>query len=291
MPDYKQIAGQYIRDSFLPVDRISILLLHRDADGEVDAREQRIMSAAAAGSDNFLRYLAHMNATNYDVYVGANPLKPGADGRTKADVLEVRRVFLDVDKDATAVLAKIQEHPAMEPPAYKIESSPGKYQVIWNVKDFNPAQAETLLRNMTREFGADIARVDVSSVLRLPGFRNCKYRTPHYVTVERLNESILAPERFPSEFFDVDRPQIPLERAYAPGSSGNGNSGVDQSREDARFALRNLRRGMPDDEVARRIDEYRLVVGGKRKGPNYGRDTVAFARRVMSQDHKPERVM
>jgi hypothetical protein len=55
-----------------------------------------------------------------------------------------------------------------------IESSPGKYQVLWRVEGFPQDQAEVVTRGLAHHFGADQSVWDAARVLRLPGFRNCK---------------------------------------------------------------------------------------------------------------------
>jgi hypothetical protein len=117
------------------------------------------------------------------------------------------------------------------------------------VEGFDKEQAEATLRNLAAAHGADPAVTDCSRVLRVPGFRNCKYaEQQHYVRDVQNTpaERTYRPEDFPKY------PEI--ERA-APTSAGrsrfSGNGQVSQSERDWAYALRQLAKGT-DPQVIRR---------------------------------------
>lgn len=163
MPD-SLTASEYILDNFKPSDRIAILLRNR-ATGEVI---QRIALAEKIASRDFQEWLTDRNQAGFDIYVGMNPLKDGAYGRTKRDIHEIRHVYLDVDYRGPEAVKAIQNSDEVPKPNFVLDTSPGKHQVVWKVEGVTPQEAEDLQQRMAHEFGADIAATDVSRVLRLP---------------------------------------------------------------------------------------------------------------------------
>jgi len=59
-------------------------------------------------------------------------------------------------------------------PNFVLDTSPGKYQVVWKVGGLNQDEAESLLRGLANQFGGDPAATDATRVLRLRGFVNRK---------------------------------------------------------------------------------------------------------------------
>jgi len=162
-------ARDYIRANFRPEDRLAIVLIQKSS-GTVT---QRISTAERIASDHVQAWLRQVNSEKKtDVYVSMNALHPDSHGRTKADVAEIRHVYLDIDKNGADIIQDLQGHTDVPLPNHIIESSPGKYQAIWRVEHFEKDQAEALMRGMVREFGADPAATDCSRVMRVPGFDN-----------------------------------------------------------------------------------------------------------------------
>ena len=63
---------------------VAVLAVER-AGGE--GVHQRITPAEVAGGERFQRWLRHLNARHYDIFIGMNPMTAGTRGREKADVL------------------------------------------------------------------------------------------------------------------------------------------------------------------------------------------------------------
>ena len=169
MPDVKpnpKLASEYIRSGFRPRDRHALFLLHRRSGGVI----QRVVSAEDIAGDETLRWLARKNREGFEVYVGMNALKPQAQGRTKADIADIRHLYLDLDRDAEATLSSLQARDDTPEPNRVLDTSPGKLQVVWRVERFTLDEAESLQRRLAGEFGADPAATDAARVLRLPGF-------------------------------------------------------------------------------------------------------------------------
>jgi hypothetical protein len=145
---------------------------------------QRIVTLEHALAPRHLGWLAHENATGSNVYFTANPLISGSRKRTKECVAEVRHLYLDLDTDGETKLAALRSSNAVPLPTAIVSTSPGKYQVLWRVKNIPLEEQETLLKLLAITFGGDLACTDCNRVLRLPGFLNRKYAPAPLVTVE-----------------------------------------------------------------------------------------------------------
>src|SRR5579859_8155953 len=176
---------QYIHELFKPDETVAICLRKQG-----EPIQQRILTAAAACCSHYQRFLRAMNAQGADVWISMNPLQPGAKQRTKKHIAEVRRIFLDLDHDADNTLKLILNDSTLPKPNYILNTSPGKYQLIWNVQGFPPYVAEKYMQGLARFYHADVAVVDISRVLRLPGLHNKKYAKTFRVTAERLSTRI-----------------------------------------------------------------------------------------------------
>jgi len=245
-----KLASEYIRSGFRPHDRHALFLLHRRSGGVV----QRVVAAEDIASDETLQWLARKNSQGFEVYVGMNALRPNAQGRTKADIADIRHLYLDLDRDAEASLSSLQARDDTPEPNRVLDTSPGKLQVVWKVESFTLDEAESLQRRLAGEFGADPAATDAARVLRLPGFLNHKYEPPHAVGVRALSERTHGPTNFRSF---RDRPQLePVQppprdpRRISPGH-------VSQSERDWAYAKRELWRGKDPSAIANAIAEFR----------------------------------
>ena len=75
--------------------------------------------------------------------------------RTKEDIETIRHLYMDIDHDGLAALAKIQQSNLVPARNYTINTSPDKFQVVWRVENISQEQAESLQRAMVRKFGGD----------------------------------------------------------------------------------------------------------------------------------------
>ncbi len=158
-------------------------------------------------------------------------------------------------------------------PNYILNSSPEKYQIVWNVEGLNLKEAESLLRGMAREFGGDPAATDVTRVLRVPGFANKKYETDFHVQARRESTAVYHIGDFklrldPHSFAHYNHEN----RAKRKSSL---RSHLSQSEHDWAFAKRALARGDDPAEIARQIAQYRAT--DKSNPENYARHTVMKA--------------
>jgi len=191
-PIQLDLAHEFLARCFTPGETLAVLLK-----GEFPARtQQRIVRFECAIASRYLRWLAYENARGANVYVAANPLRFGSRKRTKECVDEVRHLYIDIDSDGDGRLAAVRGSDAVPTPSTILCTSPGKYQVLWEVDDFRFAQQEQLLKLLAIAFGGDPACTDCNRVLRLPGFLNHKYDPSHLVTAEYLSSSVSKPDDF-----------------------------------------------------------------------------------------------
>jgi hypothetical protein len=149
-----------------------------------------------ATASRYLAWLRYENHNGANVYVAANPLRSGSRKRTKDCIVEVRHLYLDIDADGDNRIAALLESDAVPVPTAILSTSSGKYQVLWKVEGFDFDQQESTLKLLAIAFGGDSACTDRNRVLRVPGFRNCKYDPAHLVTVEYPSESTYRPADF-----------------------------------------------------------------------------------------------
>ena len=272
MPDF-DLPGRYLRENFERLDRLAVVLIHRGRDGKPDHVQQKLAIAEHIASPRFQKQLRAANAHGNDVYISMNAIAPEAHGRTKADVETIRHIYLDVDIGGGDAVNRILSTPGMPNPHHILNTSPGKYQIIWQVEGFDKDQAEELLRGLAAAHQADPAVTDCSRVLRLPGFRNCKYGEPHYVrdVQETPAERVWRPEDFPAY---RTAPQNIEGPARKPHYGGDGQ--LSQSERDWSYAMRALERGDDPAVIERAIADFRR--SDKPKPDDYARRTVMNAR-------------
>jgi hypothetical protein len=246
-------GSQYVLALHESADNVAVLMRHRARNQTL----QRIVSAETIASPEFQRWLAEQNRAGSDIFIGMNPLKDGASGRTKDNIKEVRHVYLDLDEDAKMALANIRDSLDAPPPNFVLDTSPGKHQVVWKIEGVDLEQAECLLRSLATEFGGDPAATDATRVFRMPGFINRKYpNEPEFLVQVRYESNRIhhlrdftiregAPDAAHHRD-DSHGPQRTMPRGHRS-----------QSEADWAYAKRALARGDDPEEIIRRIADYR----------------------------------
>lgn len=103
-----------------------------------------------------------------DVYCTVNGMD--GKGRTMDNVVRLRAIYADYDKGVPPSWAI--------PPSIVVESSPGKAQTYWLLTgEVDTKTWRGVQRAVVQATGADPAAIDVSRILRVPGFINHKYET------------------------------------------------------------------------------------------------------------------
>jgi len=243
-------APEYVLALHEPQDQIAVLLRNRSRSQTL----QRITSAETIASPDFQRWLRRENRGSSDIFVGMNPLKQGTTNRSKENIREIRHVYLDLDEDAPASLARVRESSDVPPPNFVLDTSREKHQVVWKIEGADLEQAETLLRALASEFGGDTAATDATRVLRVPGFSNRKYVEEFSVQAHHESDRIHSPRDF-----DVREDSASFTRDYEgarpPRQFSAGHKS--QSEADWAYARRALARGDDPQEIIRRIADYR----------------------------------
>ena len=187
-----ETAHEFLTRCFHPGETVAILLRKE----KPASTTQRIVRLEQVISPRYLAWLRYENHNGANVYVAANPLRPGSRNRTKDCIAEVRHLYLDIDVDGENRIAALRESENVPVPTVILSTSPDKYQVLWRVEGFDFDQQEGTLKLLAIAFGGDSACTDRNRVLRVPGFRNCKYDSAHLVTVEYPCDAIYHPDDF-----------------------------------------------------------------------------------------------
>jgi len=187
-----QIAHRFLACCFRPEETIALLLRKENP----TSTKQRVVRLERALEPRYQAWLTYENCMGANVYVSANPLRPGSRKRTKESIASVRHLYLDIDTDGDTRLAALRTSGAVPPPTAILSTSPGKYQVLWRVEGFDFDRQEQTLKLLAIAFGGDPACTDCNRVLRIPGFLNRKYDPACRVTVEYPDDSV----RIPSDF-------------------------------------------------------------------------------------------
>jgi hypothetical protein len=219
-----QIAANFLRGCFAPEETIAILLRRQDA----AAPMQRVVRLETVLETRYMAWLSYENQHGRNnIYVAANPLRPGSRKRTKECIASVRHLYLDIDEEGDARLATLRASQLVPPPTSILSTSPGKYQALWRVEGFDFALQEQTLKLLAIAFGGDPACTDCNRVLRVPGFLNRKYDPAYRVTVEYPDDSIWAPDDFRLDASAVDAMLFGNAIAYRKPPSKHSNSESD----------------------------------------------------------------
>jgi hypothetical protein len=225
MLDSKDMLG-YMRLLFEPGDWVNIQLIHQtetyvDKSGSERAKTQdNYTTLEDALLPSTVKSAAQMQDEGWNVYIAMNAFTPGLNRRREKDIKDVRTAYIEFDENGAEGLSKIENDidaeiiPAFD---FVLESSPGKFYVIWRVKDFTVQQQKDLNKALQMRYGSDPQSVDAARVLRLPGTRNLKPKYNPTPVVEIFNESVPHYERYTPADFKVDvMVKQPVNRAAAP---------------------------------------------------------------------------
>ena len=276
-----KIALEFLTRCFHPEETIALLLRRENP----PSTAQRIVRFEQAIAPRYLAWLAYQNHTEANVYVAANPLRPGSQRRTKESIAEVRHLYLDIDDDGDNRMAGLRSSEDVPVPTIVLSTSPGKYQVLWRVEDFDFDQQEATLKLLAITFGGDSACTDRNRVLRVPGFRNCKYDPAHLVAAEYPSDSTYRPDDFRLDdsalIFTVQ------PRVFTGTRAGYKNT---HSEQDWAWAVRQLSLGK---DAAKLTKELAAKRSDKPNPLYYAQRTIdiACARRSLLEGTSIERVI
>jgi hypothetical protein len=187
-----QVAADFLTRCFAPCETIALLLRREEA----PRPQQRIVTLEQVLAPRYVTWLTFENDNGANIYVSANPLRPGSRKRTKDCIASVRHIYIDIDDDGDARLATLRASDLVPAPTAILSTSPGKYQALWRIAGFDFERQEQTLKLLALAFGGDPACTDCNRVLRVPGFYNRKYLPAHRVEVEYPAAAIYGPADF-----------------------------------------------------------------------------------------------
>jgi hypothetical protein len=187
-----RIAANFLTRSFSSSETIALLLRREDA----PRPQQRVVTLEQVLAPRYMAWLTFENDNGANIYVSANPLRPGSRKRTKECIASVRHLYIDIDEDGDARLAALLASDAVPAPTAIISTSTCKYQALWRVAGFDFESQEQTLKLIAHAFGGDPACTDRNRVLRIPGFYNRKYSPAHRVAVEYPIDATYGPTDF-----------------------------------------------------------------------------------------------
>jgi hypothetical protein len=243
------MASEYVLALFAPTDNVAILVRHRHLGHTL----QRITKAELIAAPEFQSVLLERNRAGADIFIGMNPIRDGAYNRTKQSLKEIRHVYLDIDREGDQAIEVIRTSLDIPTPNFVLNTSPGKYQVVWRIEGANLQTAEALLQSMANHFGGDLAATDATRVLRLPGFANRKLAVEFVVQVVQATDQIYSINDFHISQDSPEAPRNVSDSARSHPAPGHRS----QSERDWSYAKRALARGDDPQEVIRRIADYR----------------------------------
>lgn len=147
-----------------------------------------------------------------DIWFTVN--RTNGTGRTAEDITHLRAFFVDCDDGSP------DSWPL--PPSAIVESSPGKTQAYWILRDELPVTPELAAHWAEVEHalvvrcGGDLAAKDLSRVLRFPGFMNWKYPEHPTVTVTDVSEARYTIEEIEAAVGRLAVPTLQAVRNDAP---------------------------------------------------------------------------
>jgi len=134
-----------------------------------------------------------VSVTGAKRYVASNQLRSGGRKRAERCIAKVRHLYRDLDTDCDTRLTSLQASAVLLTPTAVISTSPGKYQFRWRI-DCSPFERqESTLKLLCIAFGRDPVCTNVSRILRLPGFSNCRYDPAYPAAVKYPSDSIWTP--------------------------------------------------------------------------------------------------
>jgi RepB DNA-primase from phage plasmid len=202
----------------------------------------------------FQAWIQSLDRNGGNVYSSVNAFGSAAGGRTKGNVCRILGVHTEIDYDGDRAVQRVLSDVRVSPPNFLINSSPGRYQLLWKARDLTLEQAEFVNKTLAHEFGGDTAATDATRVLRIPGFQNWKRAQPFTVTAQQLSEKIHFPPDFQLNLVPASAPTSP---AFSPPTRTAGRQRVTQSELDWAMVMDRLSRGEPREVIQRELERSR----------------------------------
>ena len=288
-PAWHRAAVEWFSELFSPGDFVTVLLRQRPGPGARQLSRLAGYWCHPAGQ----RLLRAANVAGSDVFCGVNPSVPSSS-RT---VSEVRRLQIDFDTDGDRRVGRLMRDVRsgrVPMPAAVVRSSVGRWQVLWHVDPaaWTVAGAEEANRRLAAAYEGDPSVVDVTRVMRVPGFTNCKPGRGG-VLVARVPRSRYDPQSVGSEWWEprafrqvAPARTVPLavtvkkapRPAAPPRYIGGQRKPASQSEADWHGVIDALRSGESPDLLIQQLAEFREDKANPR---DYAERTVVRACRSL----------
>ena len=141
------------------------------------ARQAFILGAALHGGTHIIMFQPRTK-----ICVPANLLPSGSCKRSKESIATVQHLHPNFDIEGEARPTSLRASYTVRKPTAFLSTSLGKCQTVRRVDSFTFEQ-ESTQKLLAIPLGGDPVCNDSDRVLRLSGFRNCKYDLPYPVTV------------------------------------------------------------------------------------------------------------
>lgn len=134
--------------------------------------------------EEVLPALIRRNQQGYGIYTCINAidnpdLSDGFPRRRKSDISRIRAVYADWDTPNKPI------PPLPLQPTMAVQTSPGKFHLYWCTDDMVIEDFEPMQRSIVAALGSDGSVIDLSRVLRVPGFMHTKdLMNPHEVVLQ-----------------------------------------------------------------------------------------------------------
>ena len=141
---------------------------------KIDPLAGRYANLTRQQVEELIPQLQEKNEAGAGIFIARNQCE---GNRNKSAITRVRGVHADMDDVSAEELVVLIRR---LPPSIVVESSPGRYQLYWQLSEgelLEAAEAKAINQCLASQHGADPAAVDVSRLLRLPGFKHMKYRS------------------------------------------------------------------------------------------------------------------
>lgn len=286
---WHRAAVEWFSELFSPGEYATVILRQRPAGGV----RQLCRLAGHWCHPSGQRLLRAANEAGSDVFCGVNPTVRGSSRA----VAEVRRLQVDFDTDGDGCVGRLMRDVRsgrVPMPAVVVRSSVGRWQILWHVDPaaWTVAGAEEANRRLAAAYEGDPAVVDVTRVMRVPGFTNCKPGRGG-VLVVRVPRSRYDPQGVGSQWWEprafrqvVPGRSAPLATTVpkaAPGRAparyiGGRRQPASQSEADWHGVVDALRAGESPDLLIQQLAEQREDKANPR---DYAERTVVRACRSL----------
>jgi P4 family phage/plasmid primase-like protien len=179
----------HLESMFEPGDFLDLYFIHAtdkwidDNGGEHSVTRDYFVTLEDAIKPETLQHIQNMQRQGFHSYIFMNTLTGEPDPidgklhRRMRDVKAVRTVFVEIDDNGVdglkAIFAAVKAG-LLPNPHVVLESSPGKYQVIWYVRGFDVPRQRAVNKAVQVLANGDGQAIDAARVLRTPGTYNLK---------------------------------------------------------------------------------------------------------------------